>query len=110
MPRLKTVTHLTDQQHLEAARLLNQAQDNLHTVTSIVARAPFADQVLRISKAIQEILIDPLREGWEADPAHERTARVSGYNYETRQWEGNPYQSIGYGAPSSTRFVQRMKG
>lgn len=77
---MKPITHLTTEQHMEAAKLLNQAQDNLHQLSRIVLRAPYTDQLLRVGKAIQELLIDPLREGWEAG----------------QDQHNNPYQSVGY--------------
>lgn len=92
---MKTITHLTTEQHQRAAELLNQAQDNLRELTSIVSRAPFTDQTLRVGKAIQEVLIDPLREAWDND--------------HTRDLHGSPYQSVSYGAPHSKQFVQRIK-
>lgn len=89
------LTHLTTEQHMQAAKLLNQAQDNLRDLPCIVMRAPYTDRWLRIGRAIQEILIDPLRDAWDADP--------------TRDMHDNPYQSVGYIAPGGKRFVQRMK-
>lgn len=89
---MKPITHLTAEQHRQAAKLLNQAQDNLGKLTEIVTRAPYTDQTLRCMKAIQEILIDPLREAWDDDHGD------------------NPYPSMGYGAPRAKRFIQRMKG
>jgi hypothetical protein len=96
------ITHLTTEQHQEAARLLNQAQDNLDQLSRIVSRARYTDQALRIGKAIQELLIDPLREGWDADPARIWDADPA------RIIEENPYQSVGYHAPGSSRFMRRM--
>jgi hypothetical protein len=80
----KPLTHLTTEQHIQAAKLLNQAQDNFQALSRIVMRAPYSDQLLRIAKATQELLIDPLREAWDADPA--------------RDLHDNPYQAVGYGA------------
>jgi hypothetical protein len=88
---MKPITHLTAEQHRQAARLLNQAQDNLGKLTEIVERAPYTDQTLRCMKAIQEILINPLSDAWNAAP------------------DDNPYQSVGYGAPHAKRFMQRLK-
>jgi hypothetical protein len=53
--------HLTDADHIEAARLLNEVQDNLKALTFIINRAPWTDRVLRVQKAAQERLIDPLK-------------------------------------------------
>lgn len=75
--------HLSGEDHQKLAHLLNQAQDNLNEATRIVKRAPFSDRVLNASKQVQERLIDPLREAWNA--------HFAGLGHE------NPYQSIGYG-------------
>jgi hypothetical protein len=76
------LAHLTREQHIEIARLLNQAEDNLDAASRIVARAPFSDRVLYASRTIQERLIDPLSEAWK-----EKKFGV----------QGCPYQSIAYG-------------
>jgi hypothetical protein len=80
---------MTTEQHQQAAALVNQAQDNLNALTRIVRRAPFTDQTMTIMKAIQERLIDPLREAWDADPS--------------RALHDNPYQSVGYVTPRRGR-------
>ncbi len=54
--------HLTNEDHEKAARLLNEVQNNLATLSRIVGRAPWTDRTLRVQKAVQERLIDPLRE------------------------------------------------
>lgn len=56
------LNHLTDRDHAEAARLLREVQDNLGALARIIDRAPFTDRVMRIQKAVQERLIDPLKE------------------------------------------------
>jgi hypothetical protein len=93
MIQLKPITHLTDEEHAEAARLLNEVEAHLKQVASIVRRAPYTDQALRVSKAVQEVLIDPLREGWSGD-----------------KWDrdGNPYQSHGYGVSNYKRFIDKI--
>lgn len=58
--------HLTDQDHVEAARLLTEVQNNLKALTRIVGRAPWTDCVLRVMKAVQERLIDPLSHARES--------------------------------------------
>jgi hypothetical protein len=72
--------HLTREQHQELASLLNAAQDNLHAATMIVGRAPYTDDTLRVSRALQERLIDKLRNAWD----------------EAYEYRENPYQSVGY--------------
>jgi hypothetical protein len=94
MIQLKPITHLTNDQHAEAARLLNEAAAHLHEVSRIVGRAPFSDLTLKVGKAIQEVLIDPLREGWDSD--------------RNRSLHDNPYQSVGYWTPGGRRFVDRL--
>ena len=91
----KPTAHLTSEEHMEAARLLNQAEQNLRQVAHIVNRALFSDQTLRVSQTIQEILIDPLREGWDGDP--------------DRAFHDNPYQSVGYVVSGTKHFIKRMK-
>ncbi len=54
--------HLSKAEHEDAAKLLNRVQDDLKALTCIVYRAPFTDQTMRIQKAVQELLIDPLSE------------------------------------------------
>ena len=45
---VKPITHLTVEQHKEAARLLAQAQDLLFEASNLVERAPYTDQSLRL--------------------------------------------------------------
>jgi hypothetical protein len=54
--------HLTDENHQQAARLLNEVQNNLLALSRVVNRAPWTDRVMRVQKAVQERLIDPLSE------------------------------------------------
>jgi hypothetical protein len=72
--------HLTREQHQQLARLLNVAQDNLKNASCIVHRAPYSDTTLRVSRAVQERLIDQLRAAWD----------------EEYEYHDNPYQSVGY--------------
>ena len=58
---MNCLKHLTEADHIEAARLLSQVQRDLHALARIVKRAPFTDRVLRVQKSVQERLIDPLR-------------------------------------------------
>jgi hypothetical protein len=78
--------HLTRDQHIELAQLLNQAADNLTTASRIVNRAGFTDQMLYASGTIQDRLIDPLRDAWE-----------------TLGSDKCPYQSVAYGGPVAYR-------
>jgi hypothetical protein len=80
---MKLTRHMTTEQHMRAAALLNQAQDNLKELCDIVRRAPYTDRTLQVGKAIQELLIDPLREAWADDLS--------------RSVHQSPYQSVGYG-------------
>ena len=73
--------HLSRDQHLKLAKLLNEAQDNLIEAARIVSRAPYTDETLRACRQVQERLIDRLREAWN----------------ETQPYQDNPYQSVGYG-------------
>ena len=54
--------HLSNEDHEAVAKLLDQVQRDLNSVSRIVRRAPFTDQVLRCQKRVQERLIDPLQE------------------------------------------------
>lgn len=54
--------HLSAEQHVEAAKLLRRIQDDLLQLSRIVNRAPFSDEILRRQKAIQERVINPLRD------------------------------------------------
>jgi hypothetical protein len=54
--------HLSREDHERAAALLRFIQHDLQELARVVARAPFTDRVMRCQKAIQERLIDPLRE------------------------------------------------
>ncbi len=49
-------------QHIELARLLNQAAENIIAASNIVRLAPFTDRAFYVGGTIQEWLIDPLRE------------------------------------------------
>jgi peptidoglycan/xylan/chitin deacetylase (PgdA/CDA1 family) len=80
-PRLKP---LTREQHLEVARLLNQAQDCIEAATQIACHAKgarYTDDSLRVRRDLQNWLINPLRWAWDEtrEPIHE-----------------SPYQAIGY--------------
>ncbi len=83
---------LSHEQHVELARLLNQAADNVIAAAEIVARAAFSDRSLYVGGTIQEWLIDPLSAAWlELDlPPLD-----------------NPYQSVGYGGPPRKRPPQK---
>jgi hypothetical protein len=70
---------LDREQHLELARLLNQAADNLDMASKIVRRADYSDRSLHVGGYLQEWLIDPLREADSGGDA--------------------PYQSVGYASP-----------
>ena len=72
---------LTDDQHRELARLLHQAQEAVMATVACVDRAWYTDRALHCGGVVQEWLIDPLREAWEAD----------------RRMEAHPYPSVGYG-------------
>ncbi len=76
------MTRLTREQHIELARLLNQAAENIVAASNIVRRAPFTDRALYVGGTIQEWLIDPLREDGGSSL---------------------PYQSVGYGGPRRKR-------
>lgn len=56
------LSHLCRVEHEQAAEILNRVQDDLKSLTRIVQRAPFTDRTMRIQKAVQERLIDPLRD------------------------------------------------
>ncbi len=75
---------LTHEQHVELARLLNQAAENIVDAANIVRRAPFADRALYVGGTIQEWLIDPLSAAWD-----DLNLPLS----------DNPYRSVGYGGP-----------
>lgn len=81
------VSHLTQTELAEAALAMKEAQRLLRHVTTIVKRAPFTDRTLSVMRAIQEDLIDPLREAWDAE----------------HDYNANPYPSVGYSAPRPHR-------
>jgi hypothetical protein len=54
--------HLTEAEHAELARILGVVQELLDLAVPIVARSPWTDKVVRVQKAVQERLINPLRE------------------------------------------------
>lgn len=58
--------HLSAGEHAELARLLTRVQEDLKEATIIVKRAPFTDAVMRCQKRVQEALIDPLHNAWDA--------------------------------------------
>ena len=58
------ITHLTRDQHMQAAALSKQAQDALSELAKLVQRAPYTDLTLRVQRDFQGKLIDPLREAW----------------------------------------------
>jgi len=95
--RVRPVSHLTREQHIAAARLLDEAQKALGEVARIVARAPYVDRYLDVGAAIQEFLIDPLKAGWEAQPRGplERPA-----------YRDDPYKGIYY--ISRSKVVRRQ--
>jgi hypothetical protein len=72
--------HLDGGQHFKLADHLQAAQNALEEATRIVNRAPYTDATLRVMRAIQERLIDPLREEWDH-----------------HDWGGdNPYPSVNH--------------
>jgi ribosomal 50S subunit-associated protein YjgA (DUF615 family) len=87
------LTHLTRDQHLELARLLNQVEDNLTAATRIVSRAQFTDRMLYIARTVQTRLIEPLSEAWGqlSDEQAKDLARLD------RAGCSDPYQNVGYG-------------
>jgi hypothetical protein len=86
MPIKFNPRHLARPQHIELARLLNQAQDNLVAATKIVCISNYTDQTLTICRAIQERLIDTLSiDGW---PRATKSAGKPG--------DQSPYQSVAY--------------
>lgn len=80
------LSHLSQEDHHRAAALAKQAQDSLRELQNLVHRAPFADRTLDVMGAVQEYLIDPLREAWGE-------ANI----------EDDPYPSVGYGGPRTVR-------
>jgi hypothetical protein len=79
---------LTNEDHVELARLLNQAQDNLDAAARIVGRAAYTDRTLYVGGTLQQWLIDPLIEAWR----------------ELQNWEDwphpvPPYQMVGHLSP-----------
>jgi hypothetical protein len=66
LSRRGRIRHLTDEQHQEAARLLNQAMDALAATTSVVQQPSHTDAVLGILALIRAGLVAPLSEGWGA--------------------------------------------
>ena len=72
--------HLTKEQHQTLALLLNAAQDHLKDASGIVKRAPYTDVTLRVSRSLQERLINQLRAAWD----------------EHFEYSENPYQAVGY--------------
>jgi hypothetical protein len=83
------------EQHRCAAYLAHQAQQSLEALMRLVHRAPFTDRALDVMGAVDEYLIEALREGWE----------------ESKFWrsEENPYPSMGYGGPRTVRRKIRPK-
>jgi hypothetical protein len=79
------LSHLTREQHLEAARLLIEAQERLDAVARAIGRAPYTDASLMVAKRIQETLIDQLRQAWD-----------DMYAEHSNDWRDNPYPSVGY--------------
>lgn len=82
--------HLTDEYHRDLMLMLREAQELIGGTIDFVDRAWFTDRVLYCQGTLQEWLIDPLREAWdaahpEADPAD------------------NPYPNVGYGGLSRKR-------
>ncbi len=75
---------LTHEQHVELARLLNQAAENVDAAAGIVDRAAFSDRTLNVAGTIQEWLIDPLSAAW--------------YDLNLPPSD-NPYRIVGYGGP-----------
>jgi hypothetical protein len=87
---VKPITHLTVEQHKEAARLLKLAQDSLFEATSLIYRTPYTDQSLRLAKAIQELMVEPLDLGWP------------------EVFESSPYRISQYSVHGGVGFVQRL--
>ena len=86
MPPLK-LGHLTADEHQHAAELLKVAQDNLSAVARLVDRAPYIDRYLDVAGAVQEVLVDPLRDAWD----------------EANAYHLNPYPGVHYGGPRRVR-------
>ncbi len=80
MARLQ-LTHLSEEEHAEAAKLLTAVQDNLKALARIPKRAPWIDEVMRAQKAVQEKLIDPLREAHDALREREQRSPERGTLY-----------------------------
>jgi hypothetical protein len=56
------LAHLSRAEHEQLASTLSRVQSDLKSLTTIVGRAPFTDEVLRVQKRVQERIIDPLRQ------------------------------------------------
>lgn len=72
---------LSREQHAELAQLLKDATAKVNESTKIVGRADYTDRTLQAMRVIQELLIDPLYDGWETQFWTERD---------------NPYPKVGY--------------
>jgi len=87
------LSHLTQDEHQQAANLLIEAQAALGKVAKIVKRAPYIDRYLDVAGAVQEYLIDPLKDSWDD---------ANGYR-------DNPYPSVAYIGPMPVRRKLRRK-
>jgi hypothetical protein len=81
------LSHLTREEHQRVAELLTRAQANLGEAARIVKRAPFIDRYLDVAGAVQEYMIDPLKDCWD----------------DARGYGDNPYPSVAYIGPMKVR-------
>jgi hypothetical protein len=86
--QIRPPLRLTEERHRQAAVLLHRIADDLHDLSHVVYRAPYARRTLAVGRVVQEDLVDPLIAAWEDGG---------------REIHDHPYPSANYGARRARR-------